>query len=82
MNFPYISRKKAEQFINNVETAIETPSDNLLLHYAYGIGGIGKSTLIKKLIATHKSNFQCAECFFGINSPISTPIDLMKTLNE
>ena len=82
MNFPYISRKKAEQFIKNVETAIKNPSDNPLLHYAYGIGGIGKTTLIKKLIVTHKSSFQCAKCSFDVNSPISTPIELMKILNE
>ena len=78
----YISRKKAEKFILKVEDAIKKPQNSPLLHYAYGIGGIGKSTLMDKLIEKFSSQFQCAKISFDINSSISTPIDLMKTLND
>ena len=81
MSFPYISRQKSEKFLENIEAAIKSPSESPLLHYAYGIGGIGKSTLIKKIFASHKSDLQCAYCSFDVNSRITTPIDLMKTLN-
>ena len=81
MSFPDISRRKAKTFAENIEAAIEKPSNSPLLHYAHGIGGIGKSTLINQLIKNYASGFQCAKTFFGINSPINTPIELMKTLN-
>ena len=80
--YPYISREQAEEFIEKVKKFLNQPNDNPLLHYAYGIGGIGKSTLIKKIIETLPSDFNCAKISFDVNSSINTPIDLMKALDK
>ena len=83
----YISRKKAEEFTEDIESAIQNPSESPLLHYAYGIGGIGKSTLLREIFTTNQSKYQCVECSFhpksrDEKSSIATPIELMLKLNE
>ena len=78
----YISRKQAEKFTRDINDSFEHPKDNPLLFSVYGIGGIGKSTLKDKLIEIFSPQFQCAEISFGINSPINTPIDLMKAFDD
>ena len=58
-SFPYISRKQATKFAEGVKEAIDQPSENPLLHYAYGIGGIGKTTLLSKIEKEYVSASQC-----------------------
>ncbi|MEO0928651.1 MAG: hypothetical protein AAFY63_22645, partial [Cyanobacteria bacterium J06643_13] len=79
---PYISRKQADKFTRDIEESFSQPKDSPLLFYAHGIGGIGKSTLKDKLIETFTPQFQHAKVSFGINSPINTPIDLMKAFDN
>ena len=87
MSSIYISRKKAEKFAEDIESAIQNPSENPLLHYAYGIGGIGKTSLLKQIITSCQSKYQCAYCSFdskshGEKSSIATAIELLKKLDE
>ncbi len=80
--YPYISRKQAEKFIENLEKSLKQPQDNPLLHYAYGIGGIGKSTLLEKIERKYASGWRCIKVSFDVNSRIDTPITLMKIISK
>ena len=80
--YPYISRKQAEKFIENIEESLRQPNGNPLLHYAYGIGGIGKSTLLKKIEREYTSSIKCIKVSFDVNSRVDTPITLMKIINQ
>lgn len=78
----YVSRKSAQRFLRNFQTAINEPQTNPLLFYVYGIGGIGKSTLLEKLRETHENKITFATAFFGPTSTVETSIGLMKHLYE
>ncbi|MEG5041499.1 tetratricopeptide repeat protein [Microcoleus sp. B3-D2] len=51
------------------------------MFYAYGIGGIGKSTLLHELKSRHHGNVKFLEADFN-NSRLSKPIELMKHLHQ
>lgn len=89
-SFPYISRKQATKFADGVKEGIDHPSENPLLHYAHGIGGIGKTTLLSKIekeyAKEYLSVFQCVWISFdeaeNDSSSVDSPIELMKTIDN
>jgi tetratricopeptide (TPR) repeat protein len=76
----YISRKSAEKLLENFGRALKQPQANRLVFYAYGIGGIGKSTLLQKLRETYAKEAKFARAFFGPTSKIDSPLALMEHL--
>lgn len=46
---PYISRAQTEDFLNAVKTALEQPDSHPVVFHVWGIGGVGKSTLLNRL---------------------------------
>lgn len=76
----YISRKPAEKWLEKFGKALEQPQDNPLVFYTYGIGGIGKSTLLEKLRETYAKEAHFAKVFFGTTSRIDSPLILMEHL--
>ncbi len=79
---PYISRTQAKKFIEDVGNAIKKPESQPLLFYVHGIGGIGKSTLLKKLQETYTTKVNFAQASFGLTSNIETPLALMEKLYQ
>ena len=77
---PYISRQSAKKFIDKFGIALKQPEANFLVFYAYGIGGVGKSTLLKKLWETYAEEATFARAFFGSTSKIDSPLALMEHL--
>jgi hypothetical protein len=78
----YISRKPAQDFRARFAKALEQPESQPLLFNVYGFGGVGKTTLTKKLKETHQQQADFAEVSFGITPDIETPIKLMQKLYE
>ncbi|MBE9181538.1 tetratricopeptide repeat protein [Oculatella sp. LEGE 06141] len=76
----YISRRSAKKLLDNFGKALERPEANPLVFYAYGIGGIGKSTLLEKLRQTYAEEATFAKAFFGPTSKIDSPLALMEHL--
>lgn len=76
----YISRKSTQKFLDNFGDALKQPQASRLLFYAYGIGGIGKSTLLDKLRETYAKEAKFAKAFFGPTSKIDSPLALMEHL--
>jgi len=78
----YISRKPAQDFRARFAKALEQPESQPLLFNVYGFGGVGKTTLTKKLKETHQQQADFAKVSFGSTSDIETPIKLMTKLYE
>jgi hypothetical protein len=78
----YISRKPAQDFRARFAKALEQPESQPLLFNVYGFGGVGKTTLTKKLKETHQQQADFAGVSFGITPDIETPIKLMTKLYE
>ncbi|GBE93901.1 tetratricopeptide repeat protein [Nostoc cycadae] len=78
----YISRKQAQDFLTKFTKALESPDSNPLLFQIYGFGGVGKTTLTKKLKEMHEPQADFAEVSFGLTAGIETPLKLMVKLYE
>ncbi|HLP92172.1 MAG TPA: tetratricopeptide repeat protein [Nostocaceae cyanobacterium] len=79
---PYISRKQAQDFIDKFGQALESPESNALLFQVYGFGGVGKTTLTRKLKEAYNSKADFVEVSFGRTPSIETPLKLMEKLYE
>lgn len=82
---PYVSRPEAEAFLTALADAIKAPKESPVVFHVYGIGGVGKSTLLRRVIETFPqaampliNGFPIA---FGPTEGIGTPGDLMKKLH-
>ncbi len=78
----YISRQPAENLLTEFARALHQPELQPLLFQVWGMGGVGKSTLLKKLQDIHQHQADIAEVSFGYTTDIETPIKLMATLYE
>ena len=77
----FVSRNSTKRFLDDFAKAIEQPNSAPLMFYAYGIGGIGKSTLLNELKSLHDGKVKFLEADFN-NTRFSKPIELMKYLNK
>ncbi|BAZ30843.1 hypothetical protein NIES4074_33100 [Cylindrospermum sp. NIES-4074] len=79
----YISRKPAEEFLTTFAKALKEPESHPLLFHVYGIGGIGKSTLLDTLAETHSQQAHIAKFdFTGKTLSNETPLKVMNKLYE
>jgi predicted alpha/beta-fold hydrolase len=78
----YISRQQAETFLAEFAKALNQPSSQPLLFHVYGIGGVGKSTLLRKLREIYQQQVDFAAASFGFTVGIETSLKLMATLYE
>jgi hypothetical protein len=80
----YISRKPAEDFLTALDKAFkEEPDKHPILFHVYGIGGIGKSTLLDKVQETHQQQGHIAKFNFSGKIPANeTPLKVMVKLYE
>ena len=80
-NIPYISREQTEALLNCFAEGIEKPQANRLLFNVWGIGGVGKTTLLNKLVELHP-NISFTRVYFGSTPDIATPLKLMAKLYD
>jgi len=79
----YISRKPAEDFLTALDKAFKEPAEHPLLFHVYGIGGIGKSTLLDRVQETHQQQAHIAKFDFSGNIPANeTPLKVMVKLYD
>jgi tetratricopeptide (TPR) repeat protein len=79
MTEPYISRSQAEAFLNAFAEAVKSPDEHPVLYQAWGVGGVGKTTLLDQVQKQHPTA-KIARVYFGSTEGIDTPIDLMANL--
>ena len=78
---PYISRQSAEDLQNSFARALAEPASYPVMFYIGGIGGVGKSTLKRRLEETYRQQADFTEVSFELTEGINTPIDLMVKLH-
>ena len=78
----YISRKPAENFLTEFARSLNQLESQPLLFQVWGLGGVGKSTLLKKLRDIHQQQADLAGVSFGFTMDIETPLKLMATLYD
>jgi hypothetical protein len=78
----YISRKQAQDFLAKFAKALAQPQSQPLLFHVYGFGGVGKTTLIRKLKEAQEQQVDFSEVSFGLTPDIETPLNLMAKLYE
>ncbi len=79
---PYVSRPEAEDFLAALEAAFKSPQNSPTVFNAWGIGGVGKSTLTRKAKEIHGETAKIATVSFGLTEGIDEPIPLMAKLYE
>jgi tetratricopeptide (TPR) repeat protein len=79
---PYVSRPEAEDFLAALDAALKSPKDSPTVFNAWGIGGVGKSTLTRKVKEIYETTAKIAEVSFGLTEGIDEPIPLMAKLYE
>ncbi len=77
---PYVSRPEAEAFLTALEAALKAPAEHPVVFHVYGIGGVGKSTLTRKVQEVHQNKAKVAAVSFGLTEGIEQPIPLMAKL--
>jgi tetratricopeptide (TPR) repeat protein len=72
----YIDRPATDRLLNGLRAALKSPTDNPLIFHAYGIGGIGKTSLTKK-IARDFADALVVSSDIGAELNTETPLKLM-----
>ena len=78
----YIERDQAKKLLQRFAIALEQPQDNPLLFNIYGIGGVGKTTLLGRLQDAHTSEVDFLGVCFAKTAGIETPLKLMRKLHK
>ena len=78
----YISRKQDQDFQKAFAEALEHPETSPLVFNLSGMGGIGKTALLKNLEETHKKDIQFVKVSFDLNYGTDNPIKLMAALYD
>lgn len=76
----YIARKTAQKFADDFKQALRYPEESSLLYHVYGIGGVGKSTLLQNVRDTYKEKVLFATATFDVSSLVDDPLSLMNHL--
>jgi tetratricopeptide (TPR) repeat protein len=79
---PYVSRPEAEAFLDDLDKALKDPAKSPVVFHGWGIGGVGKSTLTRKVKDAQGDAATIAEVSFGLTEGIEEPIPLMAKLYE
>ncbi|WP_348248191.1 tetratricopeptide repeat protein [Leptolyngbya sp. GB1-A1] len=82
MAVPYILRPQAEAFLQAFANAVQQPQQSPVVFHIWGVGGVGKTTLTRKLKEAHREKAFTAEVSFGLTEGIDDPIGLMTRLYE
>ncbi len=75
---PYINRPETEEFLGELEGTLRL--DGARLFHVWGVGGVGKSTVLLKAREKLAGRMLAAEVSFGATEGIEEPIGLMEAL--
>ena len=77
----YIPRKSCKRFVDAIKAEITTLEVKHFIFHAYGIGGIGKSTFLRKIQEELGDIAIFLDCSFE-DSKMDSPLNLMKFLHS
>ena len=71
-----------QPFLVKFSEILLSGSEHPSIFNIYGIGGVGKTSILKHLKDEHQKNAIFVEVFFDLNLKIQSPIDFMKSLYQ
>jgi tetratricopeptide (TPR) repeat protein len=78
----YIERKAAKKLREDFAAALQQPNQHPFLFNLYGIGGVGKTTLLGRLQKVYGSEADFIEVCFSKTPGLETPLKLMRRLHQ
>jgi tetratricopeptide (TPR) repeat protein len=78
----YVEREAAKKLLDRFEKALQQPFEPPLLFNICGIGGVGKTTLLKRLQEAQTNKVDFLEVCFAKTPEIETPLKLMRKLHQ
>jgi tetratricopeptide (TPR) repeat protein len=75
---PYIVRPETEKFLGELEATLR--QDGARLFHVWGVGGVGKTTVLRKARERLAGRVIAADVSFGTTNGIEEPIGLMEAL--
>ncbi len=78
----YIERDEATKMLGKFSTALKIPCKEPLLFNVYGIGGVGKTTLLEKIQEIHTEKVDFLRVCFAKTPSIETPLKLMRKFRQ
>ncbi len=78
----YIEREEAKRLLKRFADALKQPQKNALVFNIYGIGGVGKTTLLGRLKEANAEKVDFLEVCFAKTSGIESPLKLMRKLHQ
>ena len=78
----YIERKAAKDFLKRFGQAIAQPKEYPLLFNVYGVGGVGKTTLLGRLQRDCPGAVDFLNVCFAKTSGLETPLKLMRQFHD
>ena len=84
----YIARPAANSFLENLDTAFRAPAQQPIVFHAWGLGGVGKTTLLERAQLAHQQRctipeqITIAEVKFDDTANAGTPLGVIKVLHS
>jgi tetratricopeptide (TPR) repeat protein len=78
----YIERDEAKGLLERFTVALKQPERHPLLFNIFGIGGVGKTTLLRRLQEDHAGEVDFLKVCFAKTPGIETPLELMRKLHQ
>ncbi|NET56545.1 MAG: tetratricopeptide repeat protein [Symploca sp. SIO2E6] len=78
----YIETDEAKRLLQRFAAALKEPLKQPLLFNIYGIGGVGKTTLLHRLQQAHTGKVDFLKVCFATTPDIDTPLKLMRRLHQ
>ena len=78
----YIDREESLVFEHSVSQALNSPAASAVVFQVYGVGGVGKSTVLDRVEQANRDKAQLARVSFGDEDGLNEPISLMKKLYD
>ncbi|MEM7066984.1 MAG: tetratricopeptide repeat protein, partial [Cyanobacteria bacterium P01_B01_bin.77] len=84
----YVARPAANSFLENLDLAFKAPALQPIVFHAWGLGGVGKTTLLDRAQLAHRQRCTISEQVtitevkFGDTANTGTPLGVMKVLHS
>jgi tetratricopeptide (TPR) repeat protein len=78
----YIDRPSVQRFQDKLAEALRQPEINPTIFHLHGMGGVGKTTLTKRIQDRFDAGYLRARVSFGETTGIDTPIGLLRQLYQ
>ena len=81
----YIERDNAKEFFREFDRSLQaeqSDQNNPCIFHIYGLGGVGKTTITRRIQKDFSSQGKFLSISFGLTDKISNPLEVMETFHK